>query len=80
MNLLRHRIEARLTATDLLNQDLAEVECAELTWNRTTQNRADMSVRRTAFFISPNDAAQPPLQAVGWSGWLTISLQPFPDP
>jgi hypothetical protein len=46
VNLLRRSVEARLTLTDQLNQDLAEVESAELAWNRATMNRADMSVRR----------------------------------
>lgn len=44
------------------------------------ESRGRVSEERTACFISPNDAAQPPLQAVDWSDWLTISLQPFPDP
>ena len=44
------------------------------------ESRGHVSEQRTDFFISPNDAAQPPLQGVGWNDWLTISLQPFPDP
>ncbi|CBK41360.1 protein of unknown function [Nitrospira defluvii] len=45
VNLLRRPVEARLTVTDLSNQDFAEVEYAELAWNQAVDNRADMSVR-----------------------------------
>ena len=37
--------EAPLTVTDQLNQDLAEVESAELGWNRATENRAEDLLR-----------------------------------
>lgn len=45
MNSLRRTVEARRTVTDLLNQDLAEVECAELAWNQAVDNRVEVSAR-----------------------------------